>query len=375
MRRGIIGLTAVLALAAFAPGFAHGAVSATSTVDFPENIQVGEEDIEATITITNSNTPPDTQNSLCHPGLNPIPPACTGTLGIALFPSCNDIAGATCADTEDVLRLKTGSGAALGEEASACGGKSFTVGNLAGDNSGGYSFVPGGSLNLEAGATCVIEFTIEAVDRMPSDGDTGAEALLVHSQYTSGGESSTSTATDEYGMTRGGPGTITGDASSAVNVGNIIYDAAHITGLHNALIDRGDLVFKLYPPNDPLCAGTPIFEDAQPAQGTGSQATAQSAPFITTEAGTYYWTAEYTGDLNNLPIPPTACPADVKQRVIVRPRPPAEPIPGGPGPVPAPGRTGKRAKGIKACKRVAKKKRYSKKRRKACLKKAKKFPL
>ncbi|MFN2561396.1 MAG: hypothetical protein ABR571_08910, partial [Jatrophihabitans sp.] len=57
--------------------------------------------------------------------------------------------------------------------------------------------------------------------------------------------------------------------------------------------------FKLYGPSDTAdCTGTAIFTSTVPL---GADGTATSGTFSPTTAGSYYWTASYSGDVNNLP--------------------------------------------------------------------------
>jgi hypothetical protein len=73
-------------------------------------------------------------------------------------------------------------------------------------------------------------------------------------------------------------------------VGTSINDTASVTGGFNP---TGTVTFRLYPPSDPTCAGTPVFTNTQPL-GTAS------ASYNTTTVGTYRWVATYNGDANNL---------------------------------------------------------------------------
>ena len=57
----------------------------------------------------------------------------------------------------------------------------------------------------------------------------------------------------------------------------------------------GSVVFRLYGPGDESCSLPPVFEDAV-ALSAALGRTARSAPYVPAEAGSYRWTAEYTGD-------------------------------------------------------------------------------
>ena len=91
---------------------------------------------------------------------------------------------------------------------------------------------------------------------------------------------------------------------SGFPVGVGIYDSAT---LYNGVNATGTITFRLYGPSDPACTGGPIFTATTPVQGNGYYA---SAYYTTTVAGTYRWTAEYSGDSGNLPFGPTLCLLD-----------------------------------------------------------------
>ncbi len=65
----------------------------------------------------------------------------------------------------------------------------------------------------------------------------------------------------------------------------------------------GTLVFKIYGPGNPSCAGTPVFTSDTAVAGNGSY---PSAPFTATVGGRYQWALTYGGDGNNEPVS-TAC--------------------------------------------------------------------
>lgn len=62
----------------------------------------------------------------------------------------------------------------------------------------------------------------------------------------------------------------------------------------------GTIVFRLFGPDDLLCADPPVFTDTVTVSGNG---TYTSDPFTPShsEFGTYQWTADYSGDANNNP--------------------------------------------------------------------------
>src|SRR5262249_36556215 len=66
--------------------------------------------------------------------------------------------------------------------------------------------------------------------------------------------------------------------------------------LANAVAPTGHLVFKLYGPNIPSCAGTPVYTNTVTLSGAGPW---RSGLFTPTAVGTYRWQASYSGDANN----------------------------------------------------------------------------
>jgi hypothetical protein len=79
------------------------------------------------------------------------------------------------------------------------------------------------------------------------------------------------------------------------NIGAVLNDSATITGGINP---SGTVTFNLYGPDDAGCDGTVIFTQTVAVSG-GSAST--TGGYTTTAAGTYAWTASYSGDNSNLP--------------------------------------------------------------------------
>ena len=91
---------------------------------------------------------------------------------------------------------------------------------------------------------------------------------------------------------RAAPG-LTADASADVALGGQVSDRG---GLAGGLAPTGDITFRLYGPGDSNCSGSPVFTDTKAVSGNGDY---ESASFTPTEAGTYRWTASYSGDGDN----------------------------------------------------------------------------
>jgi hypothetical protein len=82
---------------------------------------------------------------------------------------------------------------------------------------------------------------------------------------------------------------------ASVVVGGVLNDAATLTGGFNA---GGTVTFNLFGPGDPTCSGTPVYSETDPVSGA---ATATGAGFASNTAGTWNWTAAYSGDAANTP--------------------------------------------------------------------------
>jgi YVTN family beta-propeller protein len=87
--------------------------------------------------------------------------------------------------------------------------------------------------------------------------------------------------------------TIATNASAGVALGGSIHDTATLTSGYNP---AGTITFKLYGPNDASCSLPHIFSQTRPVSGNGSYS---SVNFIPARAGTYRWTASYSGGANN----------------------------------------------------------------------------
>jgi len=110
---------------------------------------------------------------------------------------------------------------------------------------------------------------------------------------------------------------LTTTAETPKQVGGSIHDTAHLKNVPNGA--GGTITFKLYGPSvSPTCAaGAEIFTSTKPVSGTGSDLNIDSASFTPTAVGSYYWTADYSGDPNfNVAGSQTACGDDGETSVI-----------------------------------------------------------
>jgi hypothetical protein len=82
-------------------------------------------------------------------------------------------------------------------------------------------------------------------------------------------------------------------ASASVSVGGSISDAAVLSDGNSP---AGTISFSAFGPNDSTCANAPVFLSTVAVAGNGTYA---SGSFTPTLAGTYYFSASYSGDVNN----------------------------------------------------------------------------
>ncbi len=113
-------------------------------------------------------------------------------------------------------------------------------------------------------------------------------------------------ANESVTITRAAP-TLKTTASAGTFLGGAVFDTATLTGGFNP---TGSVTFRLY--SNPTCS-TQVFTSTTNLAG-GS---ATSGSYTPTVAGTYYWTAVYNGNVNNLPAT-SPCGA-AKESVAVKP--------------------------------------------------------
>ena len=85
-------------------------------------------------------------------------------------------------------------------------------------------------------------------------------------------------------------------APATAPLGTEIRDVATLSG---GFAPTGTITFRLFGPDDELCAGPPVFTSVVPVNGNGDYT---SGPFTPPEPGTYFWIAAYSGDANNNPV-------------------------------------------------------------------------
>jgi hypothetical protein len=84
-----------------------------------------------------------------------------------------------------------------------------------------------------------------------------------------------------------------------------VGEATHATAeLLESPTATGEISFGVFGPSDPTCAGSPLAPAPAPATVSG-EGEYDSGDFTPEEAGTYHWSAHYSGDENNPPADAT----------------------------------------------------------------------
>ncbi len=302
---------AVLSVLAVAPGSAHAGAGASAIPSIMSPLVVGDTgSAQIVIENRNENLPGEpfdfetATNIVCNE-INPPGTNCAPTTeGITYTPAC----GATgmfsvCSQPDpDVLSLLP---SATGIDGT-CTGMLFDV-TAMGDALGRYLFTPQalGQVSLPGrGARCVIEFQYTVVKLPTVDADAnlaGVQTIAItdHTQSVVGTVNSASARGQSFPITvnRAMP-LLNTIASPGGPLGGELTDTAVVSGL--VLPDgTGTVSFALYGPDDPLCAGVPVFEDLNVVYSAPS---VESAPYSPVDAGTHRWVASYSGDSNNDPV-------------------------------------------------------------------------
>ena len=95
------------------------------------------------------------------------------------------------------------------------------------------------------------------------------------------------------------------DPATGTQLQTPLVDSAMVTGYEPS----GTLVFTLFPPSDPTCAGTGIFTELVSFNGLELPHTDFVPASLITQFGTYHWKVSWEGDANNHPVT-SACAAE-----------------------------------------------------------------
>ena len=308
MCRGSIGRWVVvclqfvcgLTLMNFGMSFAGVGGSVVPTVSHNgEEVQVGES-YDWSFTITNTSTSPNDTHRvkvLANDG------------GIFFTTACGvpDPSG-KCPDDQrespDTITINSLS--ATGHTGTACEGINFTVSPTGIPNE--YRFEPTSDIFLDPSsvgglkARCQVDFTVTinanpVHDSSPRPGLQTSQLARVDvlmDEETNEKGSAAGTSTVQVLLR---PTITTVPDPTEGKVGDTLKDRATLS---EGWEPTGTITFKLFDVTDPTCSGNPIFiDDEVSVNGNGTYET--SSGFSAPGPGTYHWTAEYSGDSNNLP--------------------------------------------------------------------------
>ena len=327
-RAALCGLLALLACLT-APELARAAAVATTTITFPTDVKVGQSGLAGSITLRNQNSGPNAggANVVCNAG-DPVTTCLASDTGIVLTPSCSALAGDACSPSGADPGVFAIAPSATGRLGSSCAGIAFDA-SIVNAAFGTVRFTPlpaGAHVSLPAaGTSCVIDFQVSVlktpgVDQNPAlDGAQTAQATE-HTQVLEpfGPSAPGARALDTSKSTVAGLGspTIQTQASPAIDLGAGSLSDSVAVGSRVSPVAGATIDFRLYGPDDATCAGAPVFASTgvpYPAAG----GTVTSAAFAPAAAGTYRWTAAYSGDANNSAVA-TACNAANSTTVVSR---------------------------------------------------------
>lgn len=144
-----------------------------------------------------------------------------------------------------------------------------------------------------AGAPLVANLAVLTYTNTPVA--AGTYCYKVRAKYQSWSEDSN---LQEVTIDKASPTLSTTPNPSSATVGDagLLKDSGTLSGGSSA---TGSITFRLFPPTDLLCAGTPSFTEAVTVSGNGTYNTVSGG--TNNAAGTWHWTASYTGDDNNEP--------------------------------------------------------------------------
>src|SRR4029453_17230653 len=115
------------------------------------------------------------------------------------------------------------------------------------------------------------------------------------------GGSHTNSDTECFTVIKASPSISTTPSEDSGSVGDLLNDSATLTGGSN-FDGKGTVTFNLYGPRDPPCVGTPAYTETVTADHNSPPDYATSNSTVTADtAGTWNWTADFSGDANNNP--------------------------------------------------------------------------
>ncbi len=142
-------------------------------------------------------------------------------------------------------------------------------------------------------------------DAATTDGPSANAVGTYHWTATYNGDGNNETASsacasEAVDVGKASPGIATTPNPASAAVGDTLNDSATLSDGVNT--PQGSITFKLYGPNNATCnveGAVPVYTDTESVDGNGDYPT--SPGFQTMLAGTYHWTARYSGDDSNNP--------------------------------------------------------------------------
>lgn len=314
----VVGLLLVASsLLVMAAGPAHAGVGLGATPDWPLAVTVGQTGYSGSLDIPNRSNGGEAVGTVT---LNQI----------TLVPACGALASTDCplaSADPGVFRLAaTGTGSLGG-----CPTTGFTI-NVVDAAQGKVQFLPSTPVVLgppgSATDTCRINFLFDVLKAPTKDALPATAGVQTAQLGFAGGTHvttlpGTGTGTDVTTVQLATPSLATQVTPATVNVGQTFTDTATITGALNAPVPTGTVTFVVYAdgPAAAPCSGTAqTLAPATLAAGPSANpptATATSPAVTATVAGTYRFTARYSGDANYLALADSACNG-ANENVIVR---------------------------------------------------------
>jgi hypothetical protein len=275
---GDIGVSPGTAVVGFPPGMVNGTIhaadgpaSAASAAVLTAYNQAAGEPCDTTLTVA------DLGGQTLLPGVYCFSSTTVGLTGTLTLNAAGNPNAAWLFKIGSTLITASNSAVVLIGGATPCNNNNITwqVGSSATLGTG-TSFVG----NILASASITLNSTASSTGGLYAH--TGAVTMDTNTVSTCAGAGG-----------KGGP-TIATTPSGSVPAGGTVSDSAKVTG---GASPSGSVTFKLFGPGDTTCS-TPIATKT----ATLSGGNASSGPVTVGAAGTYNWTATYSGDANNRPV-------------------------------------------------------------------------
>jgi hypothetical protein len=287
----LLGFVAGVAVMLGAASTASAALVFAVTPSFPSTMTIGQSDAPASLRIENHST-----------GIEALLPATVTS--ITVVPACGTpaVTGGDCPDAEkdpSVLRLSgTGSGAG----GSSCAGLSVSIADTD-TTQDKYTVTPTSTLALAAGASCVVDFTVDVLRSPRLDADAAAPGTQTDQiGFVSGLAVLDLAAASDFGtsettIAHGGLPVATQVTPATIGLGSSFADTATLASpAAGAPTPTGTVTFSVFGPSDPTCSSAPVFTSTNPLNAAGT--TAVSGTLTPVAAGRYRVIAVYGGDLS-----------------------------------------------------------------------------